>query len=145
MPKPVLSDSLFNADDVATAVIGEANLQIANSSLGVTDVSNKITWSKFFTGTFFQTNHVYKFLNFIIFNYRGSETFSTLGGYDTIGVLDSDIRPHKDMFFFSFSHEGEGQNAIIFEAGGNIKLDTPFDPGDSAYRMTLSGIYYIDN
>ena len=40
MPKPVLSDSLFNADDVATAILDEANLQVTNQNLGVTDITS---------------------------------------------------------------------------------------------------------
>ena len=143
MPKPVLSDSLFNADDVATAILSEANLQVANSSLGVTDVSDKFTWSKFFTGATYQTGHAFKFLNFIIFNYRGSETFSSLGSYDIIGTMDASVRPSKTMDFINHSHQGEGANAILLNPNGNIRLDTPFDNGDASYRITLAGIYYI--
>lgn len=145
MPKPILSDSLFNADDVATAILNEANLQIASGSLGVSDVSDHFTWTKFFTDSQYQTGRAHKFLNFIIFNYRGGEQFSSLGNYDTIGTMQPGVRPTRDMSFNHTSHQGESSNTVIFQSNGEIKLDTPYDPGDSAYRLTLEGIYYIDN
>lgn len=43
MPRPVLSETTFNSDNVATSILQQANLQIANSNLGVSDISSHFT------------------------------------------------------------------------------------------------------
>ena len=43
MPKPVLSDSLFNADDVATALVNNYNLAVSNQDFAVTEISSNFS------------------------------------------------------------------------------------------------------
>ena len=43
MPKPVLSDSLFNADDVATAILESANISVTNQDFAVVDRTSEFT------------------------------------------------------------------------------------------------------
>ena len=73
MPKPVLSDSLFNADDVATAILSEANLQVTNQDLGVTDISSAFVLST--NWNTWQGHRAYKFNGFVFIwmgTYKGS-------------------------------------------------------------------------
>ena len=74
MPKPVLSDSLFNADDVATAILSEANLQVANSDLGVTDITSSFVRDSNWVSSL-GNDKCFKFMDFVFYNigaYRAS-------------------------------------------------------------------------
>lgn len=136
MPKPVLSDSLFNADDVATAVLAEANLQIANSDLGVTDLGNPITlrtgW-QFTSGT----HQAFYFNGFVFLQYSCFKT-SAPSSAETFGdITNSDYYPSYNVQHASVGYGGETAYFISINTSGEMSVHSPTEisGGDATFRI----------
>lgn len=143
MPKPVLSDSLFNADDVATAVLAQANLQITNQSLGVTDISNIFVnqsgWSDHSHAT-----RAYHFNGFVFLNINLQHPGGTPSQGETcISITDSNYHPGVAFTFATISYEGDYANNINITTSGEIKVSWPGNLGSSNYYIVCNGFYRI--
>ena len=145
MSKPILSELEYNADDVASAILSNADLAIANDDLGVTDVSDKFVldsaWSEYVV------RNIYKFMNFIFFNV-GAEKSSVPSSNDTIWTIDSDIRPNDVYAVTSVTREGDTSNMIkIIDTTGIIQIDSPVEvlsSSDAYFRVIINGWYRMD-
>lgn len=143
MPKPVLSDSLFNADDVATAVLAEANLQVANSDLGVTDVSDKfVRGSSWFA---YGGVYCFKFNGFVFVNLSayiaGSSLMQNLIPFT---ISDSNLHPSVQYRLTSISKEGDSSAFIAVNTNGEVVIDAPLDLGSNpSFHITVNGWYRI--
>ena len=126
MPKPVLSDSLFNADDVATAVLSEANLQIASSSLGVTDVTDKFDLYLSTHSEDTAAKKCYEFMGFVFVNLRPVVSGAS-GNVALYQINDSNYYPDAHYYSNSISYQQDSVNAII------INPSTGIITGDSAH------------
>lgn len=144
MPKPVLSDSLFNADNVATAILAEANLQIANSNLGVTDRTSLFTATSDTTIDSSRTGGCYSFNGFMFVNLRINYTSSFVNG-DTLTlatISDSDFWPTNDFTFPTISYQGDYANLVfIRSSNGQIESEAVQNYGDSSFYSILNGFY----
>lgn len=143
MPKPVLSDSLFNADDVATAVLSEANLQVTNQNLGVTDISSKfdLNTSDFSTGGIELFFHFNGFV-FASFTATASSTPANLANIYTIN--DSDFYPASNTPMPTVSYLGDTATFILFKTDGNIQIYDPNNSGNATFYITVNGFYRIN-
>lgn len=143
MPKPVLSDSLFNADDVATAVLAEANLQIANSNLGVTDVSSNFVrdsaWSHW------NVCGAFKFNGFVFLYLSAYYTGSDVNGNRTVFTInDPNLYPFEDVHFPVIAYQGDSASNIgIQSSTGGVVLGSPLNQGSSDFYMTFNGFYRL--
>lgn len=129
MPKPVLSDSLFNADDVATAILSEANLSIANSLLGVTDRS-----SLFNTQSGWTTHNlnVYSFNGFMFFMAEFQHNGGLPTSHENIWVInDSNYYPIENSYMPTISYEGDTASTIYFKTDGDIQILYPVEGGSN--------------
>lgn len=142
MPKPVLSDSLFNADDVATAVLAEANLQVANSNLGVSDISSHFTLQ-----SGWQTNAE----NFLFFNgfvfwcgyyYHGGGTPSDPETFITIDT--SDYIPASTYVFPTSSYQGDTGSRVLVNTAGDISIQNPTNLSNSTYYIAVNGFWNVN-
>ncbi len=140
MPKPVLSDSLFNADDVATAVLNNANLQIANNSLGVTDVSDQYT----IVGSFltWHTLYAFKFMDFIFLN---ASTYQNNVGNASgnLWSMTSDVTPTNDYHCGTISHHGDTAEYIRIGSNGNISYSNMVDNSSSYWHVIINCWYRL--
>lgn len=141
MPKPVLSDSLFNADDVATAVLAEANLQVTNNDLGVTNISadftlNSAVWSQN------QGLKAYHFNGFVFFNTRVRAS-STPSGGTTIYTISSDYTPDAEYSTPAVGLNADSAGQVQFRSDGTIKMWDPVNSGASFFDLCFSGWYRI--
>lgn len=140
MPKPVLSDSLFNADDVATAVAQEANLQVANENLGVVDRSSLFTKNS----SWIDNSHsirAYSFNGFMFVNiniYSGSTPGS---GTEMYQINDSNYYPTIFFTAPTVSYEGDLAFAVYIQTNGQIQIAHPLNPGQSAFHV-VSNFFY---
>ena len=141
MPKPVLSDSLFNADDVATAILNEANLQIANNSLGVTDITDKFTvQSGVLTST--NDNLCIHFMGIVFVNLYAQYT-STSPSVDLFQISDSNFYPVTNSATSNISYQGDYVGAIRILTSGMMKAFDSEQPSgsDSTQRLNINMWY----
>ena len=143
MPKPVLSDSLFNADDVATAVLAEANLQIANSELNVVDITSSFVRSTSWVDYSYQK--VFKFMGFVFYNLGAKKTSFPSDGEGIWSITDSNYRPSHNYHTNTITFQGDHTNNIYIQTNGNITISDPgqFSGSDSDFRVVINGWYRI--
>lgn len=134
MPKPVLSDSLFNADDVATAVLAEANLQVANENLGVSIITTN--FYSVTSGWTLETSNVWTFNSIVFFNFICRHTGTPGSSEVFLTIQDSDYHPDTAHVFNTSSFEGDTAWHVQLTTNGEFKIRDPFDTGSS-------GLYYI--
>lgn len=139
MPKPVLSDSLFNADDVATAVLAEANLQVANSSLGVTDISNKFDlnssdWSHETTA-----KHGFYFNGFVYFTSYFLRSNVPSSGTVIYTINDSDYYPHAVYYLPATGWQGDSGSRVQVQTNGQIIIKDPYEAVGNGYYIVVNG------
>ena len=139
MPKPVLSDSLFNADNVATAILNEANLQIASSDLGVVDRTSLFTPTNSYTLPTLTHAGAYSFNGFMFVNFRLSRTGGAKNSCMTIS--DSNFYPIEVTSMPTISHEGDRANYVEFDTSGNINISLGSDQGSSTFYVIFNGWY----
>lgn len=142
MPKPVLTDSLFNADDVATAILSEANLQVTNQDLGVTDISSAFVLST--NWNTWQGHRAYKFNGFVFIwmgTYKGS---SASNGEVWMTINNSDFYPNVMTVFPTASHAGDTANNISVHTNGEWKISDPFTPANTDQRIIINGFYRLN-
>tara|TARA_R100000278_G_scaffold4613_1_gene7698 strand:+ start:353 stop:781 length:429 start_codon:yes stop_codon:yes gene_type:complete len=142
MPKPVLSDSLFNADDVATAILSEANLQVANSNLGVTDISSSFVLN---SNTWSQTNpHMYYFNGFVFVSAYLSTSSTPATNTVIWNISDPSYRPISTYSFPATGYQGDVPSQIEFRISGEVVVKDPVNVSSSTYYNTINGWYRID-
>lgn len=140
MPKPVLSDSLFNADDVATAILAEANLQVTNSDLGVNDRSSKVT---FISGLDDLVFGAYSFNGFffIHFHCKIPDASPPNNAYKICEINDADFYPITTFNFPTVSYQGDTGLSFRFESNGEGKIISFSNPGASSFHLTINGFF----
>ena len=141
MPKPILSDSLFNADDVATAVLSKANLQIANNQLNVTDISSSISYE---TGWQTEVHDpiAWYFMGFVFININCVHTGGTPGTFEALATIsDSNYRPSSDVSFPSIGYQGDSNYSIIIKSNGDICQYYPQNQGNTNQYVVFNGFY----
>jgi hypothetical protein len=147
MPKPVLSDSLFNADDVATAVLQEANLQVANSNLGVTDFSTDITidsaWNR--SNSAFDSPPLSAVhFNGLVFIYGGLKTTDTTPSYGaTVFTIPSNYHPARIVMFPSISYQSDSVLACEISTSGVCTLMDINQEGSTNFYLTFNFWYKV--
>ena len=144
MPKPVLSDSLFNADDVATAILSEANLQITNNSLGITDISSSFSFASGWVQNHNPIN-AYKFMGFVYINiscYHGGGT--PANNEVLVMTSNSDYTSSVDFTFPTLSYQKDGANAIKLLTNGDFTVVGPENVGSSDYVVLINGYYRLN-
>tara|TARA_Y100000589_G_C27131727_1_gene620862 strand:+ start:395 stop:838 length:444 start_codon:yes stop_codon:yes gene_type:complete len=144
MPKPVLSDSLFNADDVATAVLAEANLQIANSNLGVTNITNKFNYASGITN-WFSSPIAYYFNGFVFLNFAVKKDSGTIT--DTSDVLiinDPDYYPNQNQPLGGYYGPNVQDGGDIFEVRttGGIRIVNTYNQSATVHYTLINGFYH---
>lgn len=142
MPKPVLSDSLFNADDVATAVLAEANLQIANSNLGVTDISSHFTLQ---SGWTVDAEHFLFFNGFVWWSGYYRHSGGTPNNPETFITIDnSDYRPQTEWRLPAIGNQADTGSRIVINSNGDIEINGPSNVGSSTFHLVTSYFWNVN-
>lgn len=138
MPKPILSDSLFNASDVSEAIVDTIDLGVVNTNLGVSDRGSIITST---SGFDFYYKNVYSFNGFmfvaIYIKHNGSGVTT-----EQIGtVTDSNYYPIVQTVFPTVSKAGDLAQAININTDGTIIVDNPVDANSDGWWSMINGFY----
>ena len=141
MPKPVLSDSLFNADDVATAILSEANLQIANSNLGVTDISSVLSVNSNYNTDTNRPNKLFYFNGFVFIQLFCYKTSTPSDGEEFAEITDSNYYPSYGVVSTYASRDNESSIQIKISTAGKLTIDEPVAAGDSTHRIYMNNWY----
>jgi predicted methyltransferase len=145
MPRPVLSETTFNADNIATAILQQANLQITNSQLGVTDITSEFVrqtgWSQQ------EDSHCYLFNGFVFF-YLNAIKESVPSNNEVIWIIGTDYRPEDTYQAPFITYQGDTGNTIYFYSDGNVKISHPISnladsSGQTSFRVVINGWYRI--
>ena len=142
MPKPILSDSLFNADDVATAILSEANLQVTNSQLGVTDRSSLLVYESGWSDG--DSNIPRKLFTFNGFAFISAMCYhsGTPGNTETVITLsDTNYAPTVDYSLPTASFQGDTAQTVRIVTNGEIRIQYPVNVSDSGYTINFNGFY----
>ena len=142
MPKPVLSDSLFNADDVATEILQQANLQITNNNLGVSDITSSFTTESSFTERY---KTVLFFNGFVFF----SGNFEYLNGpppntKEFIIINDTTYRPTGDFVAPTVGYQGDNANMVVIRPNGQMELHSNTNQSSSTFYFTVNFVYHVN-
>ena len=138
MPKPVLSDSLFNADDVATAILDNANLAVANSLFTVTDISSSIA------NTYSNINQAlcaYAYNGFVFINISGYNNSPPSNGTTLYTITDSDYYPDKSYYFPTIAYQGDSAMYVEITTSDLLKVVWPRNLGDTTFYVMINGFY----
>tara|TARA_B100001029_G_scaffold178932_1_gene186807 strand:- start:2860 stop:3288 length:429 start_codon:yes stop_codon:yes gene_type:complete len=139
MPKPVLSDSLFNASDVATAVLDNADLSVTNQDFGVVDRSDKFTHSSSYSFNFFQA---YSFNGFMFISFQCVTTSSPTSGDAVSNINDSTFYPIAETVLPGIGYEGDSLNYLkIIASTGALEIYSPLPQGIVNFYITINGFY----
>lgn len=144
MPKPVLSDSLYNADDVASAIVNNVDLGVINTDLAVTDISDKIVIDSAYSLD--QVHLAFKFNNFVFINLNCVMFGGTPTSNDVLYTIDSGYRPSVDQTAMTVSHQGDLANYIrISSSTGEITINNAheFSGSDNVFRININAWYRI--
>ena len=140
MPKPILSDSLFNADDVATAILDKANLSVANTLFAVTDVTSKFVLDSSFNVWY--DNRCFEFNGFVFCSLSANYT-GTPPGLTVVYTMDSDIRPSQTYRVPQVSYQGDTTDFVEVNPNGNISIPSPTNEGVSTYYIMTNFWYRL--
>ena len=139
MPKPVLSDSLFNADDVATAILNKANLQVTNNDLGVTSIATPLN-----NGTMTVDNDrtkMFHFNGFVFLQLRCSKNGTVTSGETIATIASTEYYPSYLVLFNSITLSGDAGDRVEIDTDGTIKIHNPNNTGDSFFRVNGNLFY----
>ena len=141
MSKPILSELEYNADDVASAILQQADLSIANEDLGVGDISDKFSFQNSYNQWYdFQC---YSFMGFVFVSFGCYKNASTVSSGDVIAsISDSDYHPSTDMNLQTIGYEGDLAERIYLATDGDIKVAGPVNAGsDNNFYILVNGWY----
>ncbi len=138
MSKPILSELEYNASDVASAILSQADLSIANEELGVTDRSSLIVSTSGFDLT---QKNVYSFNGFMFISLYIKHDGAGVTNETIANISDSDFYPNADHVFPVVSHQGDLALAVWFNTSGSITVSNPVDEGDAGWWGMLNGFY----
>lgn len=140
MPKPILSDSLFNASDVAEAIVNNVDLGVINTNLALTDISSHFTtqsgWNSY-------TNHMIHFNGFVFFASYLVHTVGTPSSGEVFMTIDeSSYRPASEYRFPATGYEGDNASRVSIQTNGDIKIDDPVNVSSTTYFINLNGWWH---
>tara|TARA_R100000808_G_scaffold22483_1_gene48910 strand:- start:779 stop:1207 length:429 start_codon:yes stop_codon:yes gene_type:complete len=139
MPKPVLSDSLFNADNVATAILNNAELSVTNQDFAVAERSSEFTLDSYWNSAPY--SNFYSFNGFMFFNFYVYKLGATPSNGQIIYTVSSEFAPNAVYSLPSVGQETDTAEQIYFNTNGNIEVHNPVNPGSSNYHIVVNGWY----
>ncbi len=139
MSKPILSELEYNASDVASAILSQADLSVTNQDFAVTDRTTNFTLQSGWTDNGCKMFSFNGFMFLSIFIYHSVDEPSE--GEVIFQVDNSDLYPTTDFFFNTISGAGDLANYIKINSSGQLQIFDPIDYGDSLFRVVTNGFY----
>lgn len=141
MSKPILSELEYNADDVASAILQQADLSITNEDLGITDFSSSITFTSPYSE--YQDIQAYAFNGFAFVSFGCYASGSSISHGDEIATIsNSDFHPNVATNLLTMAWQGDTAERVLFQTNGEIIISGPVDVGsDANYYILINGWY----
>ncbi len=142
MSKPILSELEYNADDVASAILQQADLSITNEDLGVTNISSNFVIDSAWNS--WDSCGAFKFNGFVFLYLNAYYSGSDLSNNRTVfSINDSDFYPSEDTYFVSCSYQGDSASNVALKSTGTVLIDSPLNEGDGNFYMVINGFYRL--
>ena len=138
MPKPILSELEYNADDVASAILSKADLSITNEDLGVTDQSSILSLG---TGVTHGNVNWYSFNGFMFCSGQFSLDDVPTSGDVMLTVTESEFRPANQTLAPTIALHGDFANGLAFNTDGTVEIWNPENEGWTAWYCTYNCYY----
>mgnify|MGYP000293206363 CR=1 FL=1 len=140
MPRPVLSETTFNSDNVATSILQQANLQITNENLGVTNRSSVFTKHNDF-GDNAHSVIAYSFNGFMFLNFNVYRVGTMSTQMVVYTINDSDFYPITRTTAPAVGYEGDLVSEVRAETAGNIKIFNPSNQSSAGFYISCQMFY----
>jgi len=139
MSKPILSELEYNASDVASAILSQADLSVTNEDLGVTertaDFSVKAGWTT-------SQMYIFSFNGFMFFSGSFNHSAGDPTGNEVfLTNTNSATRPSNNMHLSAIGYEGDTANYVYVDPSGNVGVSSPSMSGITGYYLTVNGWY----
>lgn len=142
MPKPVLSDSLFNANDVADAIINSIDLSVLNVNLAVSDISSSFTYASAFTVNNIHAMHFNGFIFYSAYVIHYGSTPSS--GAKIADITNSNYFPSSNYQFPAIGFQGDVGSSAEVNTSGEIIINNPTNVSSSNYYLVLNGFWNVN-
>tara|TARA_B100000686_G_scaffold110965_1_gene118177 strand:- start:1046 stop:1471 length:426 start_codon:yes stop_codon:yes gene_type:complete len=139
MSKPILSELEYNASDVASAILSQADLSVTNQDFAVTDRTDNFDIQSGWTDNGSKMFSFNGFMFISIFIYHSVDEPSE--GEVAFQVDTSDLYPDGDYYFNTISGAGDLANYLKFNSSGELSVHGPEDHGDTLFRVVTNGFY----
>jgi len=138
MSKPILSELEYNADDVASAILQQADLSVTNEDFGVADRSSLFVINSSNIGSMDDLK-AYSFNGFMFVQGRFGNSGSAPTSGDTLATIsDSDFYPTYNAIAPVVSYQGDTASRFEIDTSGNLYVLDPTSAGDSHWRCTFN-------
>ena len=142
MSKPILSELEYNADDVASAILSNADLSVTNQDFAVTDRASEFSMDSYFTANPYK--NMYSFNGFMFFNFYIYKEGATPSHNQKVYEISSGFRPNATYAIPSNGHQGDTVEMLEFKTNGDVLVANPHDEGSTTYFILASGWYRFD-
>ena len=139
MPKPVLSDSLFNANDVATAILDNAELSVTNQDFAVVNQSSVFSHDSAYTVNEFQA---YSFNGFMFVSGQLVYTTTPSSGDTFTTVNNSNYYPVSDAVFPGIGYQQDSVGYLkLSSSTGEFQIYSPTNLGIAPFYISFNGFF----
>ena len=143
MSKPILSELEYNADDVASAILEQADLSITNENLGVGDQRSSLELQSGWSNNpstvppYLYTFNGFGFISCSVYHSGGTPS----GGEVFLKITNSDFHPVERIQMPQAGYEGDTGEFVYLETNGDIEIGSPVNEGNSSFFLTINGWY----
>jgi hypothetical protein len=142
MPRPVLSETTFNSDNIATSILQQANLQITNENLGVSDISSDFTKASDISVNDSDIQ-AYKFNGFVFLT-AGLYHDGDMANNDLIATIGSSVNyPATNTVLVSLGHGGDYAHFVKADSTGSLRIIHPYNVDGNTYYINFNGFYKL--
>ena len=138
MSKPILSELEYNASDVASAILENAELSVTNQDFAVSDRASIFVTA---TGWNLDNHNFYSFNGFMFCSGRFYKATDPSNGETVCNINDSGLYPNSLYAFPSISHEGDYMQRLEFDTDGSLAVVNPVNQGGDYFYITFNGWY----
>ena len=136
MSKPVLSELEYNASDVASAILENADLSVTNEDLGVSSITTLLTPISTMNIEYLRA---YSFNGFVYVSARGWG--DEPDDEDKIFDINDDYTPIENTVFPTVSHAGDTATYLLFKTNDEVIVSVPENPGHTNWNFAFNGWY----
>ena len=143
MSKPILSELEYNADDVASAILSQADLSVTNQDFGVSDESDNLEIQEGWlnnpgvTAPYLFTFNGFGFFSCSIYHSGGTPSNPEC----FMKITNSNFHPTDRIHMPTVGYQGDTGQFVYLESNGDISIASPEAEGDATFYIVVNGWY----